>query len=59
MEIALKVGQSRPLIDDDRSLVEVLRGLGPTIFEEFQVVGFVNWLDERVSDYGPLTRGCT
>ncbi len=60
MEILLNEGtrQSRLLIDGG-FLVEVLRGLGPTIFDKLQVAHFVGWLEKRVSDHIPLTRGCT
>ncbi len=60
MEILLKdkTRQSRLSIDDG-SLVEVLRGLGPTIFRTFEVARFVDWLEKYVSDHVPLTRGCT
>ncbi len=49
--------QSRFSIDAG-SLVEVLRGLGSTIFYGFQVARFVYWLEKCVSDHVPLTRGC-
>ncbi len=59
MEILLEeeTQQSRLSIDDG-SLVEVIRGLGPTIFDTFEVARFVAWLEKRVSDQVPLTRGC-
>ncbi len=59
MEILLEeeTRQSRLSIDDG-SLVEILRGLGPTIYDEFQVARFVDWLEKRVSDHVPLMRGC-
>ncbi len=60
MEILLEeaTSQSRLSIDGG-SLAEVLRGLGPSIFDEFRVARFVDWLEKRVSDHVPLTRGCT
>ncbi len=59
MEILLGGGtqQSRPLIDG-RSLVEVLHGLGPSIFHLLKVARFVDWLEKHVSDHVPLTGGC-
>ncbi len=59
MEILLKEEsrQSRLSIDNE-SLVEVLCGLGPTIFRTFKVARFVDWLEKHVSDHVPLTGGC-
>ncbi len=60
MELLLgeKTRHSRLLVDDG-SLAEVLRGLGPIIFDGCDISRFVNWLEKRVSDHVPPTRGCT
>ncbi len=58
MEILLEeeTRKSRILIDS-ASLIEVLRGLGPTIFDVFKVARFVTWLEKHVSDHNsvPMT----
>ncbi len=56
MEILLK--ETRFSIDDG-SLAEILRGIGPTIFQELSAsdaTRFVDWLEKHVSDHVPLTR---
>ncbi len=58
MIILEKTKQSRLLIDDG-SLVEVICGLGPTIFRDLNVTRFANWLEKHVGDHVPLTRGCS
>ncbi len=55
MKILLKKGTKRnTLLIDDGPLVEVLRGLGPTIFqgvEMSKVAIFVDWLERNVSQH--------
>ncbi len=59
MDILFEEARPSRLVIDDGSLVEVLRGLGPTIFELSQIALFANWLDKHVSDHVPLSRGRT
>ncbi len=42
---------------EGKSPAEVLRGLGPTIFDGFRFARFVTWLEEYVSTPILLTRG--
>ncbi len=61
MEVLLNEARRNGLSIADESLVGVLRGLGPSIFHEFAVARFLDWLDKFVSDHVLLNLmgGCT